>query len=408
LRSSVSQQFRESRWFRRGWTLQELLAPKEVIFFAKDWTCIGRKHTLYNIIRTITGINRGALEWPWTISSYSIATRISWAAKRETSRPEDRAYSLLGILGVYMPLLYGEAQNAFQRLQTELIKISDDETLFAHSGPNILAETPDTFISWNECYELPRSSQHKPYSITNMGLSIEIPLIFNLKHNGYPTFECLGILNCHHGHDYKHFLAIPLVETSLEGTFLRAPGPATLVDEATASNAEKKAVIIKFRPLQQSKITYLQEFRGLLRLPSNDYENSISVYTSSVPWQFRENRVTLHLSSEAEFEYELAVHEFIGKSDDESFVVVIIFEPFKCNAGLMISTLLEHEALRHQRPSAFFSVWEDKGRPSKQMLQIKGPHSEMETIVARIAQESRLNQPVWVLSLEGGGLQEKA
>ena len=413
LRSSVSEQFQKSRWFRRGWTLQELLAPKEVIFFAKDWTCIGRKHTLYNIIRTVTGINRGALEWPWTISSYSIATRISWAAKRETSWPEDRAYSLLGILGVHMPLLYGEAQNAFQRLQTELIKISDDETLFAHSGPNILAENPDAFISWNECYELPRSSQQKPYSITNMGLSIEIPLILNRKHPGDygsrpSSFKCFGILNCHHGHDYKHFLAIPLLETSLEGTFLRAPGPATLINEASARNAEKTAVIIKLRPLQVSKITYLQEFRGLLRRPSNYYENSISVYTSSVPWQFRENRVTLHLNPKAEFAYELAVHEFIGKSDDESFVVVIIFEPFNSNAGLMIYALHEHEALRHQGPNALFSVWEEKGAPSKETLQIKGPHSEMKTIVARIAQESRLNQPVWVLSLEGAGLQEEA
>ncbi|KAH6669201.1 heterokaryon incompatibility protein-domain-containing protein [Halenospora varia] len=130
-RFSVPPEFSISRWFSRGWTLQELLAPEEVIFFARDWICIGRKKELFWLIRRITGIHRGALEWPWTISSYSVATRISWAARRKTTRTEDRAYSLLGILGVHMPLLYGEARNAFKRLQTELIKISDDESFLS-------------------------------------------------------------------------------------------------------------------------------------------------------------------------------------------------------------------------------------------------------------------------------------
>jgi hypothetical protein len=396
----IPPQFHTSRWFRRGWTLQELLAPEDVIFFAEDWTCIGRKQPLHNLIRDITGINRGALQWPWTISGYSVATRISWAARRKTSRPEDRAYSLLGILGVHMPLIYGEGQNAFQRLQTELIKLSDDESLFAHSGPNILAENPEAFIFDTEPYSiataLPRSTQNKPYSITNMGLSIEIPLLPHLKRDGYHSIF-LGILNCHHAQDYRHYLAVPLQETSLLGTLLRAPGPVQLIEESLVKKAEKTSVLIKFRPLQTSKITCLQKSRGLL---PGVYTKSLFVFMGAVPWQFREDRFTLHLNPKRKVDYEIAVHTYTGKSKYESFLVSIIFELSEDNAGLLISTPLEHVTLCCQGPDVIFAVWKGKGKPIKEGLEITGQNGQSKRVEAKIERELRLNQPMWVLSLE--------
>ncbi len=354
---------------------------------------IGKRSTLWRVIRKITGINRGALQWPWTVSGYSIATRISWAARRHTTRAEDQAYSLLGILGVNMPLLYGESHRAFHRLQEELIKVSDDESLFAHSGPNILAESPAAFKSATERYELSRSSQHKPYSITNMGLNIELPLIIQAD-PGYP----LGVLNCHHGDDYKHFFAIPLRATFL-GIYLRLPGPAQLVKEAVVKTAKKTPVIIRLFPLSVSKITYVQQFQGI---QMRDYKHSVYVYTSSVPWQARHERVTLHLNPKRREEYEVAVHEFIGESEEHSFVVTIIFERAGANAGLLIYTPSEHEALRRQGPDdakPFFNIWVKQGKSARQSLQLT-PNWETLLIEAKISREIRLNQDIWVLSIQ--------
>jgi hypothetical protein len=99
-----------SRWFQRGWTLQELLAPRTVVFFAKDWEAIGTKASLQGAITDITGIL--LMSDPGEIS---IAKRMSWAAGRQTTRVEDRAYSLMGIFGVFMPTIYGEGAHAFTR-----------------------------------------------------------------------------------------------------------------------------------------------------------------------------------------------------------------------------------------------------------------------------------------------------
>ncbi|PMD15037.1 hypothetical protein NA56DRAFT_355959 [Hyaloscypha hepaticicola] len=112
--------FGTSRWFTRGWTLQELLAPAEVIFFGSEWTRLGTKSDLANQIITVTRIDEKALLHQDQLKKKSVAQRMSWASRRETTRLEDAAYCLLGIFGVNMPLLYGEGKNAFFRLQEEL------------------------------------------------------------------------------------------------------------------------------------------------------------------------------------------------------------------------------------------------------------------------------------------------
>ncbi|KAK1834072.1 heterokaryon incompatibility protein-domain-containing protein [Podospora conica] len=130
-RANNSTTFRRSNWFTRGWTLQELMAPKDVVFFTSTWETIGDKENLVDEISTITGIPAHSLWHPGSIRFERIATRMSWVANRVTTRIEDIAYCMLGILDINMPLLYGEGRRAFQRLQEELVKASEDMSIFA-------------------------------------------------------------------------------------------------------------------------------------------------------------------------------------------------------------------------------------------------------------------------------------
>jgi hypothetical protein len=116
--------FRKSRWFTRGWTLQELIAPSSVEFFSIEGQLLGSKHLLEQQVQEITGIAVKALQGH-ALSEFSVAERLSWAEFRETKREEDKAYSLLGMFNVNMPPLYGEGmESAFQRLHEEIGKRS--------------------------------------------------------------------------------------------------------------------------------------------------------------------------------------------------------------------------------------------------------------------------------------------
>lgn len=122
--------FGASLWFKRGWTLQELLAPSTVMFFSNEWHWIGSKSSLSAAFKDITSISASALGGA-ELESFSIAQRMSWAADRRTTRVEDIAYCLLGIFDVNMPLLYGGREKAFLRLQEEIIKKTTDQSIFA-------------------------------------------------------------------------------------------------------------------------------------------------------------------------------------------------------------------------------------------------------------------------------------
>ncbi|KAK9423326.1 putative Heterokaryon incompatibility domain-containing protein [Seiridium unicorne] len=146
--------FQNSRWFRRGWTLQELIAPSTLLFFSAQWTRIGtRSGRIAEIVSSVTGIELDILTGESTLASASVAKKMSWLSKRTTTRIEDIAYCMLGIFDVNMPLLYGEGMKAFVRLQEEIIKVSNDHTIFCwewdDSVPggwvNMLAPSPTTF-----------------------------------------------------------------------------------------------------------------------------------------------------------------------------------------------------------------------------------------------------------------------
>ncbi|PIL28778.1 hypothetical protein GSI_08822 [Ganoderma sinense ZZ0214-1] len=123
--------FHRSRWFRRGWTLQELIAPVWLEFLSQDWAPIGSKHVLVSLVESVTDIDYEALLKLKPLDAFSVAQRLSWAAKRETTREEDRAYSLLGIFDIHIPTIYGEGDRAFRRLQEPIMQRIPDQSLFA-------------------------------------------------------------------------------------------------------------------------------------------------------------------------------------------------------------------------------------------------------------------------------------
>jgi hypothetical protein len=150
----------KSQWFTRGWTLQPLIAPKVVRFFSSDWAECGNRNNLALYLYEITNIDPEVLNQAPGIDirpliySMSISKRMSWAAMRETKRPEDKAYCLLGLFNVNIPLIYGEGgPRAFHRLQEEIMKYSTDQTILAWSPTNhaltktmnVLADSPFAF-----------------------------------------------------------------------------------------------------------------------------------------------------------------------------------------------------------------------------------------------------------------------
>ena len=169
---------RRSRWFTRGWTLQELLGPPTVIFLNQFWREIGTRSSLSDVISAVTGITRSDMTH---FGDANVAVKMSWASYRETSRPEDIAYCLMGLFGVNMPLLYGEGRNAFTRLQLEIIKMSDDETIFAWEGQStsdtgLLALSPANFRDCGNLRRIIFDKNRPEYSMTNKGLRMELLL----------------------------------------------------------------------------------------------------------------------------------------------------------------------------------------------------------------------------------------
>ncbi|KAH8647240.1 hypothetical protein BX600DRAFT_503403 [Xylariales sp. PMI_506] len=190
--------FTKSAWFRRGWTLQELIAPSEVVFFDHDWHKIGRKVDLANTIASVPHVDEDILRDALHVRTTSVAEKMSWAAGRETTREEDRAYSPLGLFGTNMPLLYGERRRAFLRLQEEIMRTANDQSIMSWNGftlaTGILAQSPDQFTGLPPCYPVDSDLFHNVfkvqdpephYSRTNSGLDIQLPIAPIPKYPGY-------------------------------------------------------------------------------------------------------------------------------------------------------------------------------------------------------------------------------
>ena len=190
--------FARSRWFTRGWTLQELLAPKRVKFLARDWSELGTKETLLDPIQKATGIHVQVLKNITWLKEFSIAQRMSWAARRKTTRVEDKAYCLMGLFGINMPMLYGEGKKAFRRLQLELIREYNDPSLFAWRTQQgewgLLASSPVDFLESANFIPISTGPLVAPYAVTNLGLSIKVR-ICGREEEGWAT-EKVVFLSC--------------------------------------------------------------------------------------------------------------------------------------------------------------------------------------------------------------------
>lgn len=161
----------ESEWFSRGWTLQELIAPDEVMFFDCNWTPLGTRSDHSRWISFKTKIAEEVLLGNCALNNCSIAEKFSWAASRKTSRPEDESYCLLGLLGVEMPLIYGEGRKAFLRLQETLLARTTDYTLLAWTRRPRIDGTYDSLLapSIKRFMYGQRSSKYGPLMEYNTG-----------------------------------------------------------------------------------------------------------------------------------------------------------------------------------------------------------------------------------------------
>lgn len=190
------------RWFTRGWTLQKLLASQRVTFYDREWTARAGKEDVLALLVAITGIPKGVMCHEIPLAMLPTAQKMSWAERRQTTRVEDTAYCLLGIFGVNMPLLYGEEERAFRRLQEEIIRTTSDLSIFAWRRPRystrsgaplrqdqggssgsapiysgFLASSPGYFYPCLVTSKMP-FGDHDEFSMTNCGIKTHIRIVF--------------------------------------------------------------------------------------------------------------------------------------------------------------------------------------------------------------------------------------
>jgi hypothetical protein len=282
--------FRRSRYWTRGWTLQELIAPHTLIFFSSGWTRIGTRLDVRRVVAEATNIPMAVLRFrnmrdysvsqkmsvsnspllPWgllePLNTYTLTSNttytvimklnakhsvVKWASRRQTTRIEDEAYCLLGLFGVSMPLLYGEGRRAFRRLQEEIIKELDDESILAWQGGTdygLLASCPAQFafshsIQRSDEYPVGESVGGLPFAITSRGVRISLPVLencytvplFSLTRDSSKQYlvpnpphllgmvqkRVLAILNCQQGADANFRMAVVLNYDDSRGHYTR-------------------------------------------------------------------------------------------------------------------------------------------------------------------------------------------
>jgi hypothetical protein len=219
---STSQAIRRSRWFTRGWTLQELIAPESVIFFDNQWKELGTKYSMQGLVSDITTIQREALQFSNHVMGFSVAQRMSWASMRETTRVEDLAYCLMGLFRVNMPMLYGEGSRAFIRLQEEILKTTPDHSILAWKNGDsqhswgVLASSPAYF---SQCHDIIRvdNPSSSPLSSTSKGIHLHVrtkPLTKSQFQGVGTGSEILqAVLDCRKEADKDTLLTIYLKES---------------------------------------------------------------------------------------------------------------------------------------------------------------------------------------------------
>ena len=178
--AGVADAIHNSEWFRRGWTLQEMLASRSLQFFDAKWQPLGSGTALTPVISRAARISETHLN---DFRGASIAQKMSWMANRVTTEEEDVAYCMLGLFDLHMDLLYGEGKKAFLRLEELIITKSSDESIFAWRSPSfessgLLAPWPDCFRDSGDVVLRPDkiSSGRADYQMTGQGLRFPAPM----------------------------------------------------------------------------------------------------------------------------------------------------------------------------------------------------------------------------------------
>ncbi|KAM5367595.1 hypothetical protein ACJZ2D_009963 [Fusarium nematophilum] len=253
------------RWFSRGWTLQELIAPKVMEFFNSSWDPVGDKSSLAGQLSLITRIEVHILHHRAPVSSECVAKRFSWAAGRETSREEDMAYCLMGLFDINMPLLYGEGAKAFIRLQEEIIKSTHDLSIFAWQALSEATTTTTTTGGREEyCGFLAKSpraffecSTLSPYyglamdesemAVTNKGIQLRAPNSFYREEGDGALRYCLKLDCWDLALGPFKLLAVPM-RMAGPNTFVRARRSAgstlVVVDDGSLNYESRKLTLL--------------------------------------------------------------------------------------------------------------------------------------------------------------------
>ncbi|KAK4206525.1 heterokaryon incompatibility protein-domain-containing protein [Rhypophila decipiens] len=193
----------QCRWFTRGWTLQELVAPGHIVFFDKEWNEVGDKHGLSEQLSAITGVPAELLRRETDVSEYSVAKRLSWASKRQTTRDEDIAYCLLGLFDVNMVLLYGEGRKkAFRRLQRACIEQEGDPSIFCWRSDDetqdyapILADDPSQFRDCGAVSVMLEDTIYRNMTISPRGITKTVSWIHLPMHQD-DGYLCIFDIHC--------------------------------------------------------------------------------------------------------------------------------------------------------------------------------------------------------------------
>ena len=236
--------FVTSRWFRRGWTLQELLAPKCVLFYDKEWQFLGKStdDDLSETIHRVTGIHRRYLLGTELVLAASVAQRMSWASKRETKVEEDLVYCLLGIFNISMRLQYGEGvAMAFSRFQEKIFKNTGDESILAW-GFNTPAVQRGNLEASSSCGNL---ASHPSYFASSVHILLtEQPTPSGSLNLTIATYtdqvgNIFGLLRCGPENDAESVVGIPLIPLRgvTDNVYMRAEGScAVLLPKSISGN----------------------------------------------------------------------------------------------------------------------------------------------------------------------------
>ncbi|VTO93930.1 unnamed protein product [Fusarium graminearum] len=334
--------FYSSSWFRRGWTLQELLAPVDASFYNEEWNFIGTKADLSREIEDITGIPRKYLLGWADFHQASVAQRMSWAAKRETKRTEDIAYCLLGIFNISMSMIYGEKEKAFERLQLKILEQTTDDSILAWgwtetdtngkspeaSNPisaGVFASSPRDFACCGHVVpHAQRSNHNSTLTVSGGYLHTSLRLKNNKNNKSY------AMLNCCSKDDDSKVIAIPLHPASSANEYIRPQNQRPILVKTPSVEDPSQNLQIKIdrqvHPLPTAETSAWLHVEGYQKLelklaetyPPLEWKRSRALLTKKDDDKSSTNTQLLRFTSDVPESYDLIVGIEMNSSNSES------------------------------------------------------------------------------------------